>query len=77
MGQFRYVTNRTVANKAGKETGKIRCMVRNGSETAEGDYTCPECVHQGKVNQAFKRPLSVRCNKCNFLIKLPKLKGKK
>jgi ribosomal protein L37AE/L43A len=76
MGQFRYVTNRTIANKAGQESGRVRVMVKNGSDTAEGDYQCPECAYNGAVNQAFKRPLSVRCEKCGFLMRLPKLKGK-
>ena len=74
MGQYSYVTNRTLANKAGQEKGRIRVMVQNGSSQAQGDYSCPECSHTGKVNQAFKKPLSVKCQGCGFLMKLPKLK---
>lgn len=77
MGQFRYVTNRTLENKAGVEAGRIRVMVKNGSDQAEGDYHCPECNNKGKVDQLFKRPFSVRCASCKFLMKLPKLKKKK
>ena len=77
MGMFRYVTNRTLLSKAGEEKGRIRVMVKKGSDTAEGDYECPECDNKGKINQVFKRPLSVRCEKCGFLMRLPKLKGKK
>ena len=78
MGNFRYVTYRAVANKAGKEdAGKIKAFVKNGSDTLEGEYKCPECGNEGKVNQAFKRPINVKCGKCGFLLKMPKLKGKK
>lgn len=76
MRQFRYVTNRILVNRAGQEKGKIRVMVKEGSSQAEGDYQCPECSHQGKISQAFKRPLAVRCGGCDFMIKLPKLKKK-
>lgn len=77
MGQFRYVTNRTLVNKAKQKRGRIRIMVRNGSDLAEGDYQCPECSHEGQINQEFKRPLKVRCGKCNFLMRIPKLKNQK
>lgn len=77
MGMFKYVTNRTIANKAGEEKGKIKMMVKNESDTLEGEYLCAECGNKGKVNQFFKRPISVRCEKCNFLMRVPKLKGKK
>jgi hypothetical protein len=77
MGQFRYMTNRTLVNKAGEEAGKLRAVVRNGSDTAEVDYTCPECAHSEHVETPWKRPFSVKCGKCGFLMRLPKLKGKK
>ena len=77
MGNYRYVTCRTVANKAGELNGKIKAFVKTGSENLEGEYKCPECENEGKINQVFKRPISVRCEKCNFLMRMPKLKGKK
>ena len=78
MGNFRYITCRTLPNKAGKEdAGKVRMMVRNGSDTAEGDYICPECKHNGKIRQLFKRPIIVKCEKCGISMRLPRLKGKK
>ncbi|MBL7160836.1 MAG: hypothetical protein ISS93_03235 [Candidatus Aenigmarchaeota archaeon] len=76
MRQFSYVTNRTLVNKAGKESGRMRVMVKVGSTQAEGDYHCPECGHDGKVSQAFKRPFTIRCGKCNVLIRMPRLKNK-
>jgi DNA-directed RNA polymerase subunit RPC12/RpoP len=71
---YRYITNRVVKNSRGEDTGSIRARVKAGSDMVEGFYKCPECGNQGKVNQLFKRPLNVRCEKCGFLLKLPKLK---
>ena len=77
MSIYRYVTNRVLLSNAGEEKGRIRVMVKKESTTAEGDYACPECDSKGKINQVFKRPFSVRCENCTFLMKLPKLKNKK
>ena len=77
MSQFKYITNRTILNKAGEEKGKVKAVVKTGTEILEGEYICAECQYEGKVNQAFKRPISVKCEKCGFLMRLPKLKGKK
>ncbi len=75
---FKYVTNRTIASKDGREdAGRIKVCVKSDSDALEGEYRCPECGHEGKVNQEFKRPLSVKCEGCGHVIKLPKLKGKK
>lgn len=76
MGNFKYVSNRTFMSKAGQEAGRIKVMVKNGSEKLEGSYTCPECGHEGEVDQAFRRPISVKCDACKFTIKLLKMKGK-
>jgi len=76
--KFRYVTNRTLANKAGKaNAGKLRAFVLVGSDTAEIDYTCPECGHSEHTKQLFRRPFSVRCSQCGNVMKVPRLKGKK
>jgi ribosomal protein L37AE/L43A len=74
MRQFRYVTNRAAKNNAGEGKGKIKACVREGSETAEIDYLCPECAFSEHKEQPFVRPLIVKCSKCGFIIKLPKLK---
>lgn len=77
MGQYKYITNRTLPNKAG-EPGKgfVKARVPSDSDTAEVIYKCPECGHQERTSLPFKRPLSVRCSKCGSLMRLPKLKGK-
>ena len=74
MGNYRYVTNRTLRNKNYEEKGRLRVFVRNESDTIEGDYECPECGFKGKISQIWKRPFVFRCSKCNFLIKIPKMK---
>jgi predicted nucleic acid-binding Zn ribbon protein len=71
---YRYITNRSVNNKAGEPTGNIRARVRADSDTLEGFYKCPECGHNGKISQAFRRPINVKCENCSFLMRLPKLK---
>lgn len=72
--KYRFVSNRRTKNKAGEEKGRMRVLVRTGSDTAEVDYTCPECGFSEHVNTDWKRPFSVKCSKCGFLIKLPRLK---
>jgi predicted RNA-binding Zn-ribbon protein involved in translation (DUF1610 family) len=74
MGNYSYITNRTLQNKAGQEKGRIAIRVKTGSTTAEYNYTCPECGDSRQGQQEFSRPLSVRCYKCGFLMKLAKLK---
>jgi transcription elongation factor Elf1 len=71
---YRYITNRVLANKAGKPAGSIRARVKADSNVLEGFYKCPECGHDGRVNQEFKRPLNIKCEACGITLKLPKLK---
>lgn len=75
MGKFRYVTNRTVLSKAGEEKGKIKVLVKDGSDVAETDYVCPECGFSEHIEPEWKKPFSVKCSKCGFLIKIRKLKN--
>ena len=74
MGNFSYITNRTVQNRAGEMIGKIAVLVRKGSTLAEYKYTCPECGDQRDGSQEFHRPITIRCHKCGYLMKLSKLK---
>ncbi|MBN2043278.1 MAG: hypothetical protein JW754_05755 [Candidatus Aenigmarchaeota archaeon] len=72
--KYKYVTNRAARNKAGEEAGSIRVLVKTGSDMAETDYTCPECTHSEHVEKEWKRPFSVKCSKCGYTMRLPKLK---
>ena len=74
MGNFSYITNRMLQDKSGQQKGRIAIRVKTGTTTAEYNYTCPECGDSRSGQQEFQRPLSVRCYKCGYLMKLPKLK---
>lgn len=74
MRQFRYVTNRTLKNKAEEEKGRIKVLVPLDSETAQVDYVCPECGHSEHLEQEWKRPFIITCSKCSTNMKIPKLK---
>ncbi|UCD02633.1 MAG: hypothetical protein JSV63_02460 [Candidatus Aenigmatarchaeota archaeon] len=74
MGMYRYVTNRTLKNRAGEEKGRIKALVPTDSETAQIDYVCPECGFSEHKEQPWQRPFSVKCSKCSLDIKIPKLK---
>ncbi len=74
MGNFRFVSNRTVRNKEGQETGKMKVLVKTGSELAEVDYKCPECFFEEHATPVWVRPFSFNCTKCGFKMNLPKLK---
>ena len=74
MGNYRYITNRTLLNKAGEEKGNIGVLVPNDSDTAKVKYRCPECNHSEMTEQVWKRPFSVKCSGCGFLMRIAKLK---
>jgi peptide subunit release factor 1 (eRF1) len=74
MGNYKYITNRTLLNKAGEEKGNIAVLVPNESDMARVKYRCPECSHSEQSEKEWKRPFSVKCNECGFLMRLPKLK---
>jgi len=72
--KYRFVSNRILRNKAGEEKGKMRVLIKTGSDTAEVDYSCPECGFSEHRETEWHRPFSVKCGKCEFLMKLPRLK---
>jgi predicted RNA-binding Zn-ribbon protein involved in translation (DUF1610 family) len=72
-GNYRYITNRSIAGSSGR-AGNIAIRVPNGSDTADVRYRCPECQHTELTKQEWKRPFSVKCSKCGFLIRVPRLK---
>ncbi len=74
MGDYSFISNRVLKNKDGQDSGNIAVRVKVGSTVAEGFYICPECKHKGQINQGWGRPFSVKCEACQVLMKLPKLK---
>ncbi len=74
-----YHTLRTLENK-----GKIRALAIKGEDVIHIELICPFCnaysyVTQewGKVSKGSKFRFKVKCPKCEKLIKVTKLKGKK
>ena len=72
--KYRFVSNRVLKNSKEEENGRMRVLVKMGSDIAETDYECPECGFRGHVEPEWKRPFSVKCSKCGFVMKMPKLK---
>lgn len=69
-----YITNRTLKNKDGKFTGRIKIIKLKEEELARVEYVCPECLYEEKIRKKWKRPFSIRCSKCNILIRVPSLR---
>jgi len=72
--KYSFVSNRVVKNSKDEEKGKMLVMVPTGTETAHVDYVCPECGFTGHAETAWMRPFAVKCGKCGFVMKLPRLK---
>jgi len=72
--KLEYITTRELENSAGKITGKIRVIMWKGENVAHVDYTCPECGFSEKTTVPWKKPFSVKCGNCGYLIRVPRLK---
>ncbi|UCC92096.1 MAG: hypothetical protein JSV39_02450 [Candidatus Aenigmatarchaeota archaeon] len=72
--KYRFVSNRILKNSKGEEKGRMRVLVKIDSDTAETDYECPECGLKEHAEPEWRRPFSIACSKCGFVMKLPKLK---
>jgi predicted RNA-binding Zn-ribbon protein involved in translation (DUF1610 family) len=72
--KYRFVSNRVIKNSKNEDKGKMRVLVPNGSETAQVDYVCPECGNSHHEETPWQRPFSLKCSKCGFILKLPRLK---
>lgn len=75
MSSFAYFTNRMIKNEEGVVVGSIRIMVPKDSTNAEVDYKCPKCAVSEKAKAPWKKPFSIKCGKCGFLIKVPSLRA--
>ncbi len=72
--KYRFVSNRILKNSKGEENGRMKVLVKIDSDTAQTDYECPECGFKEHVKPEWSRPFSVKCSKCGFVMRLPKLK---
>jgi len=70
-----YITTRNLQNSSGKITGKIRIIKNKEEEEANINYTCPECLNTEDKKEVWKKPFSIRCSKCGYLIKVLSLKA--
>jgi predicted RNA-binding Zn-ribbon protein involved in translation (DUF1610 family) len=52
----------------------MRVLVERGSTEAHAEYICPECQHYAYTKAEWKRPFSVKCEKCGFKVSVPKLR---
>jgi ssDNA-binding Zn-finger/Zn-ribbon topoisomerase 1 len=69
-----YITTRNLENSSGKITGKIRIIKNKGESKANVEYICPECNFTENKKEVWKKPFSIRCSKCGYLIKVPSLR---
>jgi peptide subunit release factor 1 (eRF1) len=69
-----YHTNRRLKNKKMEPTGHIRVLALKKDSIARVEYTCPECRHAAYVETPWKKPFSIKCEKCGFLIRVPKMR---
>ncbi|OYT42762.1 MAG: hypothetical protein B6U88_02795 [Candidatus Aenigmarchaeota archaeon ex4484_56] len=54
------------------DNGKIRVLVINN--TAYVEFICPNCKSYEYIEKEWKRPFSVKCPKCGYLIRVQKMK---
>jgi len=69
-----YHTWRDVKNSKKQIAGKIRVLVPKGSTVAMVEYKCPECGYEAYKEEMWRRPFSMKCDKCGFRIAVPKMK---
>ncbi len=69
-----YHTLRSLKNSKGQLKGQIRVLAPKNTPNAMCEYVCPECGHYAYTEAEWKRPFSVRCEKCGFKIGVPKMK---
>jgi len=67
MGQYKYVTNRTLLNKAGEEAGMIAVLVPKETGMAKVRYKCPECKHSEVTEEEWDQTLNT-CLKAMFFL---------
>ena len=79
-----YITMREISNKEGEVKGKIRILKMKEDSHAQVELTCPACGFSEKRKENWAEPFTsgerskqsfmVKCSKCNFVVKMLKLK---
>ncbi len=75
MSSLAYFTSRVIKDENGVVAGSIRIMVPKDSTTADVEYKCPKCAFSEKAKAPWKKPFSIKCGKCGFLIKILSLRA--
>lgn len=70
-----YITTRNLENSSGQIKGKIKIIKTKEEPEATIEYTCPECGFTETKKDVWKKPFSIKCSKCGFLIKVSSLKS--
>ncbi len=70
-----YHTQRSIKNKKGEVTGKLRVLVPKTDGKARTEYICPECGAYGYQETEWKRPFYFKCEKCQAKKGVPKMKA--
>ena len=68
-----YHTQRNAKNSKNQPTGKIRVLA-TPDNIARVEYTCPECGHEAYTEAEWKRPFSIKCEKCGYKLSVPKMR---
>lgn len=73
---YRYFTQRTYKDDDGNAKGSIRVLVKKEADGADCLLKCPECGKENTITKEWKKPFSVNCPDCGFLLKVEKLNKK-
>jgi len=79
-----FITTRELQNKSGEMKGSARILKIKEEDKAMVDFTCPECGHSEKREEAWQEPfvigkgakkkMNVVCRKCGYSVTILKLK---
>jgi predicted RNA-binding Zn-ribbon protein involved in translation (DUF1610 family) len=69
-----YITTRNLENREGEIKGKIRVLKLKEAEFAKVEYVCPECGFEEKTEKEWKKPFSINCSNCGFLMRIKSLR---
>ncbi|MFH1420685.1 MAG: hypothetical protein ABIG30_01825 [Candidatus Aenigmatarchaeota archaeon] len=69
-----YHTWRDLLNKKKRPAGKCRILVLKADNIVRCEYLCPECGHNGYIEQPWVKPIFFNCQKCKAKITVSKLK---
>lgn len=79
-----YISTRELSDSSSKQKGKLRILKMREEDEAQVELMCPKCGSNEKRKEKWAEPFTtgegakqkfnVKCNKCDFSVKLLKLK---